>query len=535
MLISIRRATTLSTEKPWLVFVFFSLLSIFLRWSSFYRSMIDWDESLYVLVARAWLDGNPPYTAVWDNKPPGIYFIFSLAISAFGDSILSIRILACLFVAVTCFFLYKTGELIEDHGRKIGLLAGSLYAIATLCNGGMASNTELFFVAFVVGGFYVFFADSYAGRNLSAKYPLKLFLIGLLLGIAFEIKYVVLFDFWALAAILIFTFFIRSQFRQKYLLILKALLFLGVGFALPFVLVSAGFWLIGHFDDYIYANFTANKLRTVSLGFSANTLISGFIHQIKSNSFFWLSLPSAIAYLFIAKSRPAGEKWLISCFVIWFFAILLGVCTVFRGPLYDHYFLQFAPIFCFISAYLLVRLLFSSAKRFEQLQLKRYAILAAILIGLILTTEAIDVLEANAKYVYFRHVKGIRNWEDTPALIADYLKPRITPNDYIYMVNDAPIVYFLADAKIPTRYAFPPFLLLRKDLPNITGVSPVKELDLILRKRPEYIIKRRNVNNPNYVSENRIFLDKLSQALSQNYENEASIKEFDLYRLNAKP
>ncbi len=531
----IRKADALLNEKPWLVFIFFTLLVVFLRWSSYYQSVIDRDESLYLLVAKAWSEGNPPYTVIWDNKPPGIYALFLIAISILGHSVLSIRILACLFVAITCSFIYKIGSLIENNGRGIGLLSGGLYAIATLSNGGMASNTEIFFATFVVIALYLFlFTHRHISEELFYKKNVNLFRIGLLLGIGFEIKYVVLFDFLALSLILAFTFVLRSRSKKKYWLILRSLFCLSLGFVLPFIIFSVYFWMNGHFNEYIYANFTANKLRTINIKFFFAPPLRAIFHEIRVNGIFWLCIPSVAIFLFIGKNIPARDRWILSSVIVWFISILVCICTVLRGSFYPHYFLQLSPYLCIVTAYIIINLVFSGT-RVEQSEFRQYLIMGAILILLINTTDVFGSLNSTAKYVYFRHVKGMRDWGDTPRVIAEYLKPRIRPDEYIYLVNDLPIVYFLVDAKIPSRYAFHPFLLIEKDLPNITGVAPLEELDLILQKQPVYIIKRKTYTDDYYVKENIRFLNRLNHALDKSYRIEASIEEIDLFRLSSRP
>lgn len=535
MLLSFHRVNLLLNKKPWLVFIFFALLVVFLRWSSFYQSVISWDESLYLLVAEAWTEGNPPYTAIWDNKPPGIFAIFAIAIAALGHTVLSIRILACLFVATTCFFLYRIGILIEHNGQGVGLLAGVFYAVATLNNGGIAANTEIFYATFVAIAFYLFFSNCLSLQELPSNYYLKLLLIGFLLGMGFEIKYVVLFDFLALSLILLLAFISQIKSKVKYRLVFQALSLLTLGFILPFIITSAYFWAIGRFDDYVYANFTANKLRTVNLEFSLTPLLQAIVYQIQINKFFWLAIPSAIIYLFIAKPKSLVERWILAGCIIWFLVVLLGICAVFRGYLYVHYFLQLSPALCFITAYLLIRLIFAGVGREEQFAFRQYLILGVLLIVLLDNGGIFTTLRTNARYAYFTHVKGIKHWSDTPALIGEYLKPKVKPDDYIYVVDNAPIVYFLVDAKIPTRFAFPPFLLLRPDLPNITGVDSSEELERILQKQPTYIVKPRIFQDLAEIDANKIFIDKLNGALEQSYRKETSVQEFDLYKLAPQP
>jgi 4-amino-4-deoxy-L-arabinose transferase-like glycosyltransferase len=529
----IRRAGVLFKEKPWLIFIFFALLAVFLRWSTFYQSLLDLDESLYLLVAKAWLEGAPPYTTIWDNKPPGVYVLFLIAISVLGHSVLSIRILACLFVAITSFFLYKIGSLIDVNGRRIGLLSGILYVIATLSNGGMASNTEIFFTPFVVIAFYLFFTNRFHARELFSKDYMTLFLIGFLLGIGFEIKYVVLFDFLALSIILVLTFILQIRSNIKYWLIFKTISFLLLGFILPVITVSLYFWLTGHFDDYVYANFTANKLRTVDIELSFITPLEALFQQIRYDKIFWLSIPSGIIYLFVTKAIPTRERFILSSFMAWFFITSICIFTVFRSSFYPHYFLQLSPPLCLVTAYISIRLIFQ-VTTVKQSKFRQYLVLVIFLILLIKSTMLFEALDSNTKYVYFRNFKGIKNWGDTSALITDYLKPRIKSNDYIYIVNQVPIVYFLTDAKIPTRYAFPPFLMIQDGLPNITGVNPPEELERILQKQPVYVVKLKTYP-PNYANQNKIFLNKLNQTLDNSYQREISIDGLDLYRLNPKP
>ena len=416
----------------------------------------------------------------------------------------------------------------------IGLLSGTLYAIVTLNNGGMASNTEIFFTTFVIIAFYLFFLTrGFRVKELLSKQYLELLLAGFILGIGFEIKYVVSFDFLALSMILILTYIKQFRSSTKYWLILKNISFLSLGSVLPFVIVSLYFWLIGYFDDYMYANFTANKLRTLDVGFSFMAPLKAIARQIYFGMFFWLSMPSLAVYLFIAKTIPTRERWILSSFIIWFLITLLCICTVFRGTFYPHYFLQLSPSLCLVTAYIIISLIFPFTRN-ERYKIRQYLIFGVFLILLINTQGTFGALKYNATYIYFRHAKGIRHWGDTHALVAEYLKSRIKSSDYIYTVYQ-PIVYFLTDAKIPTRYAFPAFLVRGSDMPDITGIDPLEELDLILQKYPIYILMGKIDKASDYYNNNKLFFEKLNQALNENYHLENSIGRCDLYRLNFIP
>src|ERR1700733_4415924 len=59
----------------------FLLLAIWVacaRWASFDTDLTQIDEGFYRLQGDAWLHGIPPYTAIWDVKPPGLIAFFAI-------------------------------------------------------------------------------------------------------------------------------------------------------------------------------------------------------------------------------------------------------------------------------------------------------------------------------------------------------------------------------------------------------------------------------------------------------------------------
>jgi 4-amino-4-deoxy-L-arabinose transferase-like glycosyltransferase len=529
------QVSALLTERSWITFTALALLVVLIRWATFYQSELDWDESLYVLVAQDWLKGNPPYTKVWDNKPPGIYALFAATLATIGRSMLSIRMLACVFISITCFFLYKIGALLEKNGKKVGFLAGTFYAIVTVTSGGDAANTELFFATFVVIAFYLFFVSKFhLTFNLDANILRRFFFVGLLLGLGFQVKYVALFDCVALAGIFLLSWLLQNRLKDGYWSIASAVSITILGFIVPTMVVVLYFLWVGHFGDYAYANFTANKLRTVSVGFSLGPPLRAIARQTLYNPVFWVSVPVVLLHLRSVRDTSFKDKRLVMSWLIWFFVVLFSIVFTLRGFLYNHYFLHLAPANSLLTAYIIIHFLFASGGKSWPSSLKISAILGLILTVLI-TTQAVNQLFLSAQHIYFRHFKGEQYWKDTQAETAAYLMDRIKPEDYIYTVNGFPIVYFLTNAKIPTRYAFPPFLVSRPDLPNITGVDALQELDRIFEKKPTYILVRQDEQE---FDRNKPFFDKLNQVLATDYRLDHTVKPpapetpVNLYRRN---
>src|SRR5262249_43693106 len=136
-------------------FALFFVAALVLRSAAFFHSGIG-DESLYLLVAREWLDGRVPYVDIVDNKPPGIYALFVFAQLLFGRSVISIRLLACVAAASWAFLLFRMGGSRAGSDRLgVGFLAALLYLVHSTGNNGIAANTEVFYTPFVLGGFWL--------------------------------------------------------------------------------------------------------------------------------------------------------------------------------------------------------------------------------------------------------------------------------------------------------------------------------------------------------------------------------------------
>ncbi len=500
-------------RNHWAVFAFFVLLVVVLRFSSFFESVIDSDESLYLLMAQSWLNGQPPYTEIWDNKPLGIYILFSIALILFGKFYISIRILACIAIISTSYLLYRVGNTIGKNG--IGLLAGTLYVFNSLENGGMASNTEIFFTPFVTLAFYLLIYKRISPIRLPVQINLRLLAIGLLLGIGFEIKYVVIFEFITVLLIVGTSLYLQKN-NSKYFSILQSYIWLSLGFILPLSLISLYFVFNGHFDNYFYANFIANKVRTIDNAFSFAALRQAIFNQVKDNLLLWSCLLLTPLYLSLNRGIDSEERRKITVCIAWFFGALLGICYVFRGEFWPHYFLQLTPSLCLISSYLIIRLIFNHKNIASANQ---YFLL--IIIFLVPLLHYANSFKHSAKIIYFRQVKGINNWGDNPAAIGEYIKERIDRNDYIYVVDYEPIIYFLSQAKIPTRYAYPAFLV--GNISKLTGIDPIQELNhIIMQKKPIYVIQEQDHSDFFYTKHQDLFYAELNEYLRKYYLLEKS-------------
>lgn len=498
------------SKRNFIVFIGFTFLSFFFRFWSFFDSVIDRDESLYFLIAQSFLNGIPPYVEVWDNKPPGIFILFSSAILIFGDSITSIRILACLSVAVTSYFLYKTAKLLSKSNEKIGLLAGILYLVFSLSNNGVAANAEILFAPFVVLAFYLLFKNS--------KYrSYTFFTIGFLLGLAMQIKYVVLMDFIAFLVIVSTRLFFEKSKSNKLKTLIKIYSFSVLGFILPFLFIVLYFIAVGHFDEYFYATLISNSKYVDATKFSLKNLLSAIGIQLYTNFPLYLCLVLSFIYIKFSKEISLKDKMNLGNLICWF--SFTFVATLVSKRFIGHYYLQLLPPLCLISSYIIAKTVNK-----QIIRSKRNIFLISVSILIVLIT-LYPHLEKNTNLVVNKYIK--QNYsEEKEVLIANYIKRKISPNDYIYIVNDQPIIYYLVPAKLPTKYVFPSHLISYYS--EITGINPVQELSSIMNKRPLYVLldEKKEIENNEY----KIALDMY---LKNDYFLEETIKNIRLYRIKS--
>jgi 4-amino-4-deoxy-L-arabinose transferase-like glycosyltransferase len=411
----------------------FFLATLASRVSVLNRSVLDWDESLYFLMARQWLRGQLPYTSIWDNKPIGIYAIFAGFQAVFGTQVFAMRIATVLFISVLAFALFRMTEILTAR-RDAAWLAGGALVLCALSNDGLSANTELFMATFTALAVWA---------ALATRWGL---LVGLLLGAAFMVKYVAMFE-----APAVFCLFCWRQRRWG------AAASLVAGAAIPLlavVLVYAhagqlGIW----WDCSVLSNF-----RRVNAPVTPGALRYAFRLEL------WRwgpMLALALGMLPWALVRRREREIFLAC---WLLGGAVGVASA--KSFYDHYFLQILPVLCVILG-----VWFSSLPR-------GVAWRAGFVVAML-------ALPAWAAQIALRDASV----PDVTAMVARDLKAQ-NPRE-IYVLDSQPILYALTDQTPPTRYVLPSELFGRL-LPGVAGIDATAEVARILATDPTFIIRRSN-------------------------------------------
>ena len=452
---------------PALVFLAAALAT---RLPILHRAVLDWDESLYFLMAQQWRAGHLPYTTIWDNKPIGIYAIFAV-FQAIIPGVAAMRVATALCVALLAATVFRITELLT-RDRAAAWAAGLLLVLCSLSNDGLSANTELFMAAFT----------ALAVLAVLARAPAPL--AGLALGCAFMVKYVMAPE--ALAVLLLL-------WQQRGA---RAVLGAMAAAALPVLATAALYAAAGHLALWWDCSVLSNFRR-------AGVPLRGSVVAAALSLQAWRWGPLYITALVLATT--ARRRGFVTNFpLLWLLGAVLGAVSA--KSFYDHYFLELLPPLCVLAGY--------GWSRIHPGGGVRDAFLGFL-----------ALLPLHAGWVALRNTTG----PDLPVEVAAAL--RTARAQSLYVFDSQPIIYALTGLTPPTRFVLPSELT-GLTLPQVVGVDPVAELARILSQAPQYIVRREPPPGP--AIRNPAVYAALDAALSAHYMLVQRWPGAALYRLNAE-
>ncbi|MCD6459997.1 glycosyltransferase family 39 protein, partial [bacterium] len=158
------------------------IFAILLRHQYFSVPIIIVDEALYSEIANVILDGGVPYRDAWEQKPPGIYFLYALIFFIFGrNNLMAVHLIAALAIALTAIGIFCFASIILS--KRTAVISAFLYCAISSCGSAahfQAANTEIFSVMFAAWAVFFFFT---ANKKFS-----RFFLCGAFTAISFLFK-----------------------------------------------------------------------------------------------------------------------------------------------------------------------------------------------------------------------------------------------------------------------------------------------------------------------------------------------------------
>jgi 4-amino-4-deoxy-L-arabinose transferase-like glycosyltransferase len=418
---------------------------------------MDQDEATYFEIGRQLLLGKVLYVDYIDIKPPGMFWIMAGFQFLFGHSIFMIRLMSALWIGLTAWVIYRVIRLMINDNHS-ALAGGVMYIFMVSCWAfyGVSINTEIFFNLFTIASLYFLLKNKGWWTFLFA---------GLLAGIGFIIKYVMLFDFAAFILFLLFTQYFQGRQKGIAEMFLK-LMATGLAFLIPFSLLNLYYLQSGHYEAFREIVFEAparypSEMNLVEM----IVFIFDFILRFFPILFFYF-------YVLFKRDIPVdgiGRFKILS--LVWTLLVLLAV--IIPGNTYGHYTVQLM-----LPVSVLASVFFHSAIQ-RPLWLKGLISRRAGLILLPVISLVIIILQ---KIEFYDN-------PDIPKEVAAYLAPRMNEKDLLYTGNYNHIIYYLLKKESPTPYLHQSLLIQDRHI-GALQIDTRAEFSRIMALRPLYILSK---------------------------------------------
>lgn len=464
----------LENSKQFWLATLTTFLFFILRLPSLFEPLWYGDEGIYQTIGTSLNHGKLLYSQIFDNKPPLLYWTYAL----FQSDQFAVRLASLTFgaLAVITFYFLSKKLFANNKNNNIPLLTTFVFAVLfglpTL--EGNIANAENFMLLPIIASAFLIVNQR------------KFLVAGLLLGIAFLLKVVAVFD---LSAFLVFYFILNFNSEKKEFKISKIL----IGFFLPIFLAALFFISNGTFIDFIKATFASN-ISYVSYG----NRIGSF------PSFLFIKLALLVFFLFfVFMKREIINK--STLFILIWFAFSLFNAFFSQRP-YTHYLLVLIPSFSLIIGLIL----------FDKKH--RKLITVFFIISLFVTTKIFGIPNFGKSINYYQNFisyvagkKTMISYQEffdrkTPIdyEIARFIKPKLNLNDTIFVWGNNAQLYQLVNVVAPTKYVVAYHISAYRDglISTQTALSTIKPKFVVIMPNEKqfpfilmgYFIKI-NINN----------------------------------------
>ncbi len=525
-----------------------AMIAVFILALPVLRYPIGRDQATYSVIAEGLLKGKLLYLNLWDNKPPGIFYIYTLIVTIFGRSMWFVGVLDFLYLLVIGYFIYRFAE--KYLGSAAGAISAVVYAVwherGDYAN---AAQPETFILLLVFAAYFL----------LAAREKLpghRHFAAGVLIGLAFWIKYNAGI-FLVLLAFLPYldTSRLDREPRRLGLMIpwnvwVRFAVILAEGFAATVALGLAYFWVAGSWAALEQVQFEVLP-RYAEMAYSHTPYYFFWaLGQISSNL-----KPGVEAAAAAALAIAWWRRELASLTPVLLAAAAGFIATASQLRMHSYYFEVCFPFFAMLCAYLPVKL-FEGVRALTE----RCVALRMTLARALLWVVFVDLLYFPIPHPllsWTADVRGLVFWIKNPRKsyaeywrahpvehlagqiqLIHYVQANTEPSDKIFIWGTAPLIYFMTGREPASRFV--------SNLGPISAWAPpewraqlVQEIEA---NSPRLIIVVRNDALPTITYtelDSQEFLadyPALADLLARQYKQVKSLQNFVVYsRLGTPP
>jgi hypothetical protein len=412
--------------------------AVAIRCLDYGNPVIHVDEQYYLLAGSRMLEGAVPYVDIWDRKPVGLFLLYAGMAALPGDDILGYQLVATLFAAATALVVHRAA-LMTGAAQRGAIAAAVAYLIWLPILGGRGGQAPVFYNLLVAGAALLTLR---LPRVATARAMLVNGIAACLLaGLAIQVKPTAAFEgaFFGLAHL-----WTMRRFGVGRSLGAGAV-WAAVGMG-PTLAAFASYAGMGEraADAWWFANVTSILLRP---GYPSGEILMRL-----------LGIGAQLAPLILCAgvaSRWRGDSAAARLTFGWVAAALVGFLAI--GTFFDHYALP-----------LIAPLAVAGARTFGRFP--RAMIGALGLAALLVLVERVFVPR-----------------DTTGARAVAAVVQRNSGDECPYVFIGDTITYQLADACLPTAYAFPNLLAYATEQ-GATGIDEAAEVRHILARRPPVIV-----------------------------------------------
>jgi len=520
-----------------------ALITVFFLALPNLRYPIFRDQATFCLIAQGLLHGKKLYRDLWDNKPPGIFYLYIPIVKIFGRAMWSIGVVDILWLlAISCCIFSFAKQYL---GLAAAFIATVTYA-AWHCQADYvnAAQADGFLVLFIFVAWFLL-------RNPGKSRYLRQACAGVALGAAFWMKYNAL----AFLPLLLFLPYLdftgldakppRLKLRIGWRSWLANAAVLMAAFSVVVLSVLACFWLTGVWPYLKQVQFEVlPRYATMVLERKPHYWLWA-LHATKILLGYWTETATVVA-LIVAGKR--GQLYKVAPVMA---AALSGYLCAASQLGFRTYTVETAtPFLAMVWGYLGVSL-FEGFRLLAQNFTRRGWKVARVMAWVAFATFTASMIPRWAR-LEADHYEALEVWAKNPEIsyglywwadgyshnrslfgALDYLKKNSHPGDRLFVWTDAPILYFAADLWPPTRFV--------SNFPLISRWGPlawrIELIESLQKSPPRFIVVGRQdmASNITYTGldseESLARYPALNEFLSKNYELAENFQYIAIYRI----
>ncbi|MBW1823455.1 MAG: glycosyltransferase family 39 protein [Deltaproteobacteria bacterium] len=469
---------------------------------------LERDEGEYAYMGQLLLQGILPYVEAYNMKFPGIYFLYALILTLFGQTHTGIHLALLVANVATIFLIYLLGKYLFD--ALTGTVAGISYGIISMSPWyhGLWANSEHYVVLFAIGGILLL------TRIIMSSKLHSLFWSGILLGLSFTIKqHGILFALFGIG------YFIITHLKEARVSLphfSKKLGVLILGIITPFGLFLITLSVGGVLDRFWFWTFeyASKYVSDISLTKGLSNLQDNISPGLQVNLSIWFAAALGLTTpLWDEKSR---SKWGFSLgfFLTSLTALCLGL--YFRR----HYFILLFPSLALLAGLAIAAL----SRKITSFLSQPMKVGTVLLIIIIICSYPLFAQRKSLFQLTPREVcRRIYNWNPFPEslVIARYLKQNTSLNDRIAVMGSEPQIYFYAHRRAATGYIYTYPLMKSHPFAMKMQKEMIEEIET---NQPKYLVYvYAPISWLRHVKSNPLIFKWLKSYLIKHYERTAVI------------